>query len=466
MQSKNPKFQIIDNPGKGNCGYYAFLMGLIYLARTYQDLRPIEYWKAIDPTVTENLDLLCRLDIVSFKADPSVSDSLDALQMSLRRLRYKHIIDRTPEQYDQFIGETAYNDWYDLIQNYEQRCGRYAENSRDTKANALVNSLELRKWAKALHVKYLEISYPKYPRLQMIARDEFIFAALLKCKDLISNAYKEHYVKNASWATEQDLNDLSEMFQTEVIFHVNGKPSAYGNLSESPYIYLNNQLNAHWTLLIPHDEAGLKLEYAENRQMQINHKAVSLNPEALMQNVQSDFLPLPEITDIYGFEEFNRVYQHNLKVLQLNQDLDEESKANRRNEYQEQYQRYLDNVKTHFRREFENVLNHLDVTKALDVMPNHQRRENISPVKMRKKVKSSPYLSYGLNASFIGLFFGGVMVISAPELVMSTMTALAIPQVAAILFLLAASIFLTVMLTYVSLFLSDCLIKSNPIASV
>lgn len=466
MQSKNPKFQKIDNPGKGSCGYYAFLMGLIYLANTHQDFRPIEDWKKIDSTVTENLDLLCRLDIGSFETDLTVRDSLDALQMSLRRLRYQHIIDRIPEQYDQFVGETAYNDWYDLIHNYEQRCGWYAKNSPETKANALVNSLELRKWAKALHIQYLEISYPKHPRLEMIARDEFIFAALLKCKDLISNAYKEHYVNNASWATEQDLYYLSEKFQTEVFFHVNGKPSVYGNLSESPYIYLNNQSNVHWTLLIPHDEAGLKLEYAENQQIQRNHKAVSLNPEAFMQNVLGDFQPLPEITDIFGYEEFNRVCQHNLKVLQLNQDLDEESKTNRRNEYQEQHQRYLDNVKTHFRREFENVLNHLDVTKALDVMPNHRRRENISPVKMRKKIKPSPYFSYGLNASFIGLFFGGIMVTSAPELVMSTMTALAMPQVAAILFLLAASIFLTVMLTYASLWLSDCLIKSNPIASV
>lgn len=422
-------FLRLDNPGQGDCGYYAFAMGVIQLAKDHQISAPIERWKALDPTVVNDLDEMLQDNPLG-----SSSNKWYQLQLSMRRLVFNHIAEKCPTRYDEFLGQPPYEDFFDLVRNYSNR---FFFGDLDGRLNALTKSKELRSLAEAIHSALKQIKYPDNPKVQEIARNEFIFAALVKHRQLVLNAYQSYYLESHAWATEQELCILAQSLGIGVKYYINGHPCT-ADLLQEPHIILNNENNRHWTLLVPKAQSVF--------QILPEAQAPTSSPNEMLPQVQDN--PLQ-------YEMICNDIEDQIQALNQNTELTVQERTVAIQRLNNQKTAELNAVKRYVRADFGSLLENLTPTVRFKGGSQYAESRKTPSQRSHQKNYRPLYAAYCLNSSVFGLFVSGISIAIVPELVMTTMATLAISQVSATILILASSMLLAALITYAALIIAD-----------
>ncbi|BCA94532.1 hypothetical protein TUM19329_08930 [Legionella antarctica] len=245
--------QIIDNPGKGNCGFYAFAIGLIHIIQeesTYKNKTMFERWLALDSSLLNRYDALR-----DFKFDHPDIALLNHLQSSLRLITHHGQL----EELKSACTDPA-NDYQVLVGNstYIKFAEFYYDRAVDRRFNEFAASSEIGSAFKKFKLEVI----PNYEHLTLVP----LFLSLIYGTDvnpksitLETNPSDQSPVISAMgsitqdyfWGTHHDLNFLANIFK--VNFHPleNGVARfPFTDLDDRPIITINNKNNIHWTTQI------------------------------------------------------------------------------------------------------------------------------------------------------------------------------------------------------------------------
>lgn len=263
--SLNMPFRI-DNPGGGDCGFYAFAIGLIHIiqqeyyssgkSKTFNRWKKEGLGMSLQDILAIDLDWLACLPY-SYK-----KDQLIALQMSLRNITVnvnkEDLLNRTyieltsNEEQTKVEGSIVYGKFMELVQFYLRR-------NRSLEQISQYNEL-------ALSPEVLQLAQNTARSLQPILRGQpfdkaqkienaYVKEALLI--DVLSmNSRNSHSIilngiekikHRGRWATHSDLNEIADRLKVNlhVAGQINGTP-----IPGYPTIALNNEGNTHWTTTV------------------------------------------------------------------------------------------------------------------------------------------------------------------------------------------------------------------------
>ncbi len=138
----------IDNPGLGNCAFYAFAIGLIDIIKkeraAHGDVRRpmFERWVALDPSLTNDYYAICAFDLNNPNKQKAL---LDRMQMGLRRIAYQYKIDelrkacvqsRVDDGYKSLVGTSSFVNFsylfYGLKKDNDSRYNEFSDNKIKT----------------------------------------------------------------------------------------------------------------------------------------------------------------------------------------------------------------------------------------------------------------------------------------------------------------------------------------------
>ncbi|WP_131782897.1 hypothetical protein [Legionella gresilensis] len=279
----------IDNPGKGNCAFYAFAIGLIDIIKheiaregvsaTFQKLKILSM-EVLDLSADAFPIKLNEINEFNF-SDQSIS-LLNKIQYCFRHIIYNHrkreLFDKPLNSPDEFP-PTAFIDFTEMVHCFAKN------DSTDNHYNGLINSSAAREYGievankiKVLRQRRERLSrwYPENPQDKNYndARRKYMFNSFDEpINRLILEAFKEDvYMKTESsiqlksnscivaamkditvnyrWGTHRDLDDLANIFEINFnTFNYGRNNYLYGsaNIANRPSITLNNRNNGHWT---------------------------------------------------------------------------------------------------------------------------------------------------------------------------------------------------------------------------
>lgn len=243
----------IDNPGQGNCGFYAFAIGLIDIIQEEKVINQrsmFDQWVQLDPSLSHSYDAICAFDF-----DHPDDRLLEDLHRSLRRITYKVQL----EELRQVCARTTVEDEYRLLVATSNYC-KFAELFYDNNVNPGYNE-----FAKYPAIKK---ALAQIDRSKVVAEHEALvlvplFISLLygegvAPKDItpLTEPLSDSPILKAMqvithdfvWATHLDLNYLAHAFKVNLHTLENGEATyPFQDLPERHIITVNNQHNIHWT---------------------------------------------------------------------------------------------------------------------------------------------------------------------------------------------------------------------------
>lgn len=270
--------QRIDNPGRGNCAFYAFAIGLIYIIqeeKAYNNTAMFEQWIKHDPSISGLYADLCNFDYKK----PN-NDLLDNLQTSLRGIVYfqqlGELIKACASVKDNIRAIAENQNYLRSVEensNFVNFAGLYFGTAADARFNPFAASpiitnkiIELRE-AVEIEIALTQVDIPDFNEndANMLERRKIVelFVSLLygegvgfESIDINTNPLNSPPIiqgiasirKNYFWGTHLDLDYLAIAFN--VNFHplVNGVPRQPFKDEEGKYtVTVNNHNNAHWT---------------------------------------------------------------------------------------------------------------------------------------------------------------------------------------------------------------------------
>ncbi|MGQ3888528.1 hypothetical protein ACQUW5_05790 [Legionella sp. CNM-1927-20] len=279
----------IDNPGKGNCAFYAFAIGLIDIIKrevargevsvTFQKLQSL----SIDALSLSADAFSIKLDdINTFDYSKQSIQLLNKMQYCFRHIIYSHrkneLLARPLNSPNEFP-PTVFIDFMEMV-----HCFAKSEPSA-AHYNGLIYSPAAREYAievaskiKVLRQRMERLSrwYPENAQDKNYndARRRYLFNSFDEpINRLILEAFKEDvYVKDEStlrinsnsciveameditvnyrWGTHRDLDDLANIFEfnfNTINYGRNHYLYGSANTADRPSITLNNRNNGHWT---------------------------------------------------------------------------------------------------------------------------------------------------------------------------------------------------------------------------
>jgi hypothetical protein len=500
FQQTPSDFKRIDNPGGGNCGYYALMMGIIHLAKspeTKEEMKEtIEKWKELDTGAVKDIDtaLSSQIDILDWKDN---RDLMYRLQKSLRKLLAEKYISSIPLSVED-IGPkkvAAFDQFKSLVENVVNTAGTSKE---DNVWNPLCHEscTALRRIACAIKDHLEQLKFPHSPRYQEIVHQEFIAASFIHFRTQVITAYNDYYVGLNSWATEQCLIKLAfDCLGVPIQFLTNGNPNDASILPLNGIgVRLNNERNYHWTLYLPEKDSS-KAQAAVDVQNQEGNKRTIFDKrkgvEKQRQKWTSDHCSylLEKEKDLGLDALFQSLCSENIEKLDCGQcDASEKKYSNlfalhaahhasdndnaqhgnhkERHPYDREYLN-LELLRCQYNFQpnsenpnFEHQIEELRKKTILEIREEQafkQRIANLKPKDVNDKNMSfnNNHPRYALNGCLGGLMLGGIIVGSSPELVAVTAAALSFSPIGAIFTLLLASMFIAIMLTLLTLYLMD-----------
>lgn len=257
------KHKIIDNPGKGDCAFYAFAIGLIHIIQeeySYGKTEMFDRWSALDPSVDIHYKAICQLDL-----DAPDNELLDQLQISLRGITYHTQLDELKkacanpkDEYRELVGNSTYVKFAEFYHNP----------ATDTRFNEFANS------------KHMIEEIFKIDRTKVVENSEHltlvpVFLSLVYGSDVVDPdthvilspvtpethpnisspviAAMSSITQPAFWGTHLNLDYLARAFK--VNFHPleNLKPKQiFKDVEGWHTIVINNQDHMHWTTQVPY----------------------------------------------------------------------------------------------------------------------------------------------------------------------------------------------------------------------
>ncbi|MFA6303796.1 MAG: hypothetical protein WC627_11800 [Legionella sp.] len=245
----------IDNPGMGNCAFYAFAQSLIKIIQEEHATKNkpmFRRWMALYPSIRAHYKSIQQFD---FDASPDL-DLLNELQHSLRQIAY----DFQLRDLQQACAEASpANDYQALManSNYQKFMLVCYSDNEDPRFNEFAGIEEIKNEVilvrnqthdtvrdrdNAFAVLFLRLFYGKDVDLKQksqrtpIANNSPIIAA-------ISTVTQDYF-----WGNEIDLDALARAFQVNLHALVNGKAvQGFRDIPERNTITVDNHFNVHWT---------------------------------------------------------------------------------------------------------------------------------------------------------------------------------------------------------------------------
>ncbi|NBX84290.1 MAG: hypothetical protein EBQ95_01615 [Gammaproteobacteria bacterium] len=323
-------FDRIDNPGGGDCGYYALMMGIIHLAKSPETSarmqETIANWKRLDPAAIADIDTALTPEIQILDKTQN-QELMYRLQKSLRKILANKYILSIPERVEQMVprDDAAFAQFQFLVEQVHPGAQMIHQ---DILANPLCQqtSQPVKEIALAIDERLEQLKYPHNPKYQKIVHHEFIAASFIRFRERVIAAYEHHYVGSQNygshaWATEKCLVTLADCLVIPIQILTNGQPSPASNLGLNEMgVRLNNEGNAHWTLYLPKQnalevQAPVDVHHQEVNIGYIADKRNQLVKERQKLNAQNrDYLVEKEPNlDLNGL--FNQLDAHQIEAL-------------------------------------------------------------------------------------------------------------------------------------------------------
>lgn len=248
----------VDNPGKGNCAFYAFAIGLIDIIQDEQFIRApcfqliFDNWVNHDPEVKS-----LYKDIINADSKHPDAALLNKLQTSLRKLVYEAklnelyeacAISRKENEYQALTGNSTYNNFaglffynFDVDPNFNELVG-------SNRVRAAINQLKQDKNLVKDHEVYaLAPSLISLIYGPDIAIDNINVGTKPQQNSPILTAL-ERVKQDCVWGTHNDLNYLANLFDITLHTLADNQPiqSFIADNPEKHIITVNNIKNAHW----------------------------------------------------------------------------------------------------------------------------------------------------------------------------------------------------------------------------
>lgn len=250
----------IDNPGKGNCAFYGFAIGLI-------DIIKHEY--AIAGTSSTYDALASRIDNFAVNLDEVLSFNfkhqskliLDRMQTSLRVILLNHRKQELVDNKESLSTSMTFNHFGEIVRNYlDNRSTRSTFNelakSAPLKYSALNVARQIQRVMKRYQQKPSNLNYrQKWEAYidKVIAKafidDVYTSGAEVGLRnDSLVIAAMADVTVNFRWGTQTDLNDLARIFNVNLHTLRNGTADYHPTDTPlRPIITMNNKRNRHWT---------------------------------------------------------------------------------------------------------------------------------------------------------------------------------------------------------------------------
>ncbi|ANH11704.1 TPA: type IV secretion protein Dot [Legionella pneumophila] len=253
----------IDNPGGGDCGFYALAIGLISIIQNeyklYGKSKTYDRWKQVEGIYGVRLQDILNVDLTKLHDSPYTykSELLFLLQMSLRNIAVivnkedlvKRIIEegRSKDQ-TKIEGSNAYCKFMELVQLYLYRRDSL---ERISQFNELALSPEIvqtaRDIAKILRPILRNQPFHQVQKIENAFVKEVLLNDVLSGNTINSNSIilknLEKIKEQGRWATHDDLKEIADLLKINlnVVGQPNGKP-----IPEYPTVTLKNLSNTHW----------------------------------------------------------------------------------------------------------------------------------------------------------------------------------------------------------------------------
>ncbi|WP_454785257.1 hypothetical protein [Legionella sp. WA2024007413] len=242
--------RIIDNPAKGNCGYYAFAIGLINIIQQEGNGITFEKWVKLDPSIRDYYNAIFKFDL-----DKPDNKLLDVLQRALRLLTYNLQIKELrwacihAEKNDEYRALVAISTYRKFAEMYhgthlDPRFNQFLSSTPIKKALAKINESTILAEHEALVLVPLFISLIYG---EEVAPETITSETEPKLNSPIIQAL-QNITEDFVWATHLELDYLANAFEVNLHTLENGRQRYdYQDMPNRHTLTLNNQNNTHWT---------------------------------------------------------------------------------------------------------------------------------------------------------------------------------------------------------------------------
>ncbi|CEG58449.1 hypothetical protein [Legionella fallonii] len=254
----NIRSKIVDNPGGGDCAFYAFAIALINIIKeenVYKNKKMFERWVALDPSIAEHFGAIC-----SFNFNRPNNELLYQLQRSLRTITHFSQLNELkraccdPENYTDpnnpykiIVGNSTYIKFAEFYYNLQTdaRFNELADSDAILRAILRIKRGDVRENFEHLILVpvFLSLIYGGGVAPKSITLDRLPInrAPVVEAMAAIT--------QDAFWGTHLNLDYLARAF--EVNFHPleNLVPvqEFKGDVRGRHTVTINNVNNAHWT---------------------------------------------------------------------------------------------------------------------------------------------------------------------------------------------------------------------------
>jgi hypothetical protein len=250
----------INNPGKGNCAFYGFSIGLIDIIKheyaRYGSSSTFSFFKNQSNDFTISLT-----EIINFDYFKQSKRLLDEMQQHLRHILFAYRQQNILDSHEALSASNTYVNFAEMVWNYVRN------QATSSNFNELAKSEETKNYARKIadRIKKLSKWYPDRREEvvynqereayfhniieQAFINDVFVLGNMnqLKIDSLIVRAMSE-VTRNYRWGTQTDLNELAHIFNINLHTLINGHaPYTPTDTSRRPIITLDNKHNYHWT---------------------------------------------------------------------------------------------------------------------------------------------------------------------------------------------------------------------------
>ena len=260
--------QIVNNPGGGDCGFYAFSIGLIAIIQKEHALNngtsaTFEKWVAKGLNSVE-LDVLLGIDLQDLTG---TSKLLFSLQMSLRTivaeaskqdLLTRIESEKKPDSSSTLVqGSPIFSQFVEIVDAYR---------SKQTTFDKIARFFGIDPFFKIVNFNGLALSEPIQSLAKKLAEELGPESIVFSTHELISETkrIKEVFIDEGNrariwsgvdvikragrWATHTDLTVVAAELDVNLV--VTGEQNGR-SLENQPTVTLNNCSNVHWTTTVP-----------------------------------------------------------------------------------------------------------------------------------------------------------------------------------------------------------------------
>lgn len=242
--------RVIDNPAKGNCGFYAFAIGLINIIQQEGTRETFDKWVHLDPSINSYYEAICQFDF-----DKPNNELLEVLQRSLRVITYNQQIEelrwactsaQKRDEYRTLVATSTYRRFAEMYHgtNIDPHFNPFITSKAIKDALAKIDNGKVVPGHEALILAPLFISLIYG---ENVAPETITVLTAPKLNSPVIQAL-QNITQDFVWATHEELDYLANAFEVNLHTLENGvQRYPFHDLPNRNTITVNNQGNAHWT---------------------------------------------------------------------------------------------------------------------------------------------------------------------------------------------------------------------------